>query len=89
MNMNKDQYLPNDFKQALAEHKSVWTCLSRIEEAFVDGNLQEAKLTTCDLLNSLNELEKLQAKKKRHDELEAVVKVLASKGILIGLVKRK
>jgi hypothetical protein len=89
MNMNKGQYLPNDFKQALAEHKAVWTCLSHIEDSFVDGNLQEAKLTACDLLNSLNELDKLKTKKKRHDELEAVVKELASKGILIGLVKRK
>jgi hypothetical protein len=88
-NRYREEYLPQDFQQALAEGQKVWASLSNVENLVIDGKLQEAKLETVELLNSLDALEKLQAKKRRHEKLMAVVEELTSKGILIGFVTRK
>ncbi|MBO0962377.1 hypothetical protein J1P26_21980 [Neobacillus sp. MM2021_6] len=87
--MNKDDFLPEDARKANEEYRAAWTCISRIEEMLMEGNLQEAKLTTVNLLSSLNELEKLQEKKVKRGRLEELVQSIVATGISIEMVSIK
>lgn len=89
MNLTKNSVLPQDTRQAAKEHGAIHSCLSRIEESVFKGNFEEAKLTTCDLLNSIRELERIHERKTRRDHFEDVVRRMQAKGILVEMVVRQ
>jgi hypothetical protein len=86
--VNKDEFLQQDIKKAIAETRAAWTCIGRIEESILNGNLREAKLTASNLLSSLNELENLKDRKVKQDRLEELVHCLIAKGIKLEKVRR-
>jgi hypothetical protein len=81
--VNKDKFLPQDTHTAITEYRAAWTCISRIEECLMKGDLQEAKLTIRDLSKSIIELERLAERKQNHDRFIQVINDLNSKGILV------
>jgi hypothetical protein len=86
--VNKDQFLPQDSKAAIAEYRAAWTCIGRIEESLMKGDLKEAKLTIRDLSKSLRELERLAERKQNHEQLMTFVAELKERGILVSTVAR-
>ncbi|UQD52335.1 hypothetical protein C0971_10160 [Bacillus methanolicus] len=84
--MNRDQFLPQDKKAAIAEYRAAWTCIGRIEESIMKGDIKEAKLTIRDLSKSLLELERLSVKKQSHDRFVELIHELNSKGISAEMV---
>ncbi|EIJ79167.1 hypothetical protein PB1_16459 [Bacillus methanolicus PB1] len=86
--MNKDQFLPQDRPAAIAEYRAVWTCIGRIEESIMKGDLKEAELTIRDLSKSVRELERLAERKQNHEQLMTFVAELKEKGILVSTVVR-
>ncbi|MDF2790484.1 MAG: hypothetical protein K0S80_3585 [Neobacillus sp.] len=87
--MKKDDFLLEDARKANEEYRAAWTCISRVEEMLMEGNLQEAKLTTVNLLSSLNEIEKLNEKKIKGDRLDELVRSLINKGISVERISFK
>jgi hypothetical protein len=83
--MNNNQFLPQDTKEAVAEYRASWTLISRVEESLMKGELGEAKLALNDLSKSIRELERLQSKKERHDELISVIHQLSERGLIVRL----
>lgn len=88
MAIKTEEFLEHDFKKALKEYHAAKSCITRMESKLTAGDLQEAKLTAVDFLNSLSELEKLLTRKENHDRLVQTVESLAVRGIDISLVKR-
>jgi hypothetical protein len=86
--MNRDQFLPKDRPAAIAEIRAAFTCIDRIGDSLVKGDLQEAKLTVSDLSKSIRELERLAERKQNHEQLFAVVADLKERGILVSTVAR-
>ncbi|MDE3837900.1 hypothetical protein C0966_00560 [Bacillus methanolicus] len=86
--MNKDQFLQKDRPTAIAEYRAAWTCIGRIEECLMKGDLKEAKLTISDLSKSLRELERLTERKQNHEQLMTFVAELKERGILVSTVVR-
>ena len=74
MNLTEISVLSSDIKQVAKEHGAIHSCLSRIEESVFKGDFEEAKLTTCDLLNSIRELEKMHQRKLEYDRFLKVAK---------------
>ncbi|WLR54866.1 hypothetical protein LC048_21115 [Mesobacillus subterraneus] len=69
--MNRDQFLERDAANAVSEYRASWTNISRVEESLMKGDLKEAKLAAANLMMSLNELSKLQERKKETDQMVA------------------
>ena len=88
MAIKTEEFLDRDLKKALKEYHAAKSCIARMEGKLTAGDLQEAKLTAVDFLNSLSELEKLLTRKENHDRLVQTVESLAVRGIDISLVKR-
>jgi hypothetical protein len=84
-----EQFLPQDKKVAVSKYRAAWTCIDRIEESLMKGDLKEAKLTISDLSKSLRELELLAERKQSYDRLVQVIQELNSKGILVEKVVLK
>ncbi|MGE8079058.1 hypothetical protein [Peribacillus loiseleuriae] len=74
MDLTKKSVLPQDTKRAAKEHGAIHSCLGRIEKSVFKGDFEEAKLTTCDLLNSIRELEKMHQRKLEYDRFLEVAK---------------
>ncbi|MED4718167.1 hypothetical protein [Bacillus badius] len=63
---------------AIEERKCAHTCLYRMEECLVEGNLDEAERTAFDFLKSIRELKKLQKAKENREQgvlVERVAKI--------------
>ena len=75
-------------QQEINERKCAHTCLYRIEESLVKGDLKEAERTAIDLLKSLRELQRLKEEKADQEQLEKIVQRLKEKGIPVELIAR-
>ena len=87
--MNIADFFEGDIGCAAAEFQAALTCIDRVKEKLMNGDLKEATLTCGDLLKSLNELKKLKVKKAKRDQLETLVQSLVAKGIKIEWAGRK
>ncbi|WP_366160626.1 hypothetical protein ABXS71_17000 [Bacillus infantis] len=90
--MHKKQFLAVDKQKVIAEVKAGLACADRIAEKLVMGDLQEAKLTTVNLLNSIRELELLEQKKVEKDAADSfwhgLIERLESKGVNVAVVMK-
>ncbi|RJS60147.1 hypothetical protein [Bacillus sp. PK3_68] len=72
----------------MKEKQCAHTCLYRIEESLVNGDLKEAERTAIDLLKSLRELQRLEEERADQAQLEKMVQRLKEKGIPAELIAR-
>ncbi|WP_419882761.1 hypothetical protein ACN6MY_03565 [Peribacillus sp. B-H-3] len=86
--MNFQQQLHSELRKEVNEKRCFHTCLSRIEESIMNKDFKEAKLTACDLLNSIRELEKIEVKRKNRKDLNRMVQGLTSLGVRAQLISR-
>ena len=81
--MRKEDFLPEDTREATAEYRAAWTCIERIEENLMQGDLKEAAITCRNLASSINELFKLHQRKFNQDQINQIIKEI----FLVGGIK--
>ncbi|MFD4928374.1 hypothetical protein ACFWMS_05485 [Peribacillus butanolivorans] len=86
--MSLPVFLPQDNKKSISEYRCIYSCLGRIEEKLFKGEFEEVKLSIQDLYLSITELEKMNKRKKSHDQMVEIVNIFSSRGINIELVSR-
>lgn len=86
--MNPDLVHPKDFASALALHDCCHSCLNRARMELTNDNLEEAERWVKEFQRCKRDLDKLIAKKKFYDNLNALAKDLQENGINAEVIKK-
>lgn len=84
---NQSLYLAQDAEKAATELRCVYNLQKKLEMEIAQGDFAQAKLLSVDILNSLNELEFLRARKSNQDKLNQVMVQMKKTGIVSAMVK--
>ncbi|KHD86347.1 hypothetical protein NG54_03230 [Heyndrickxia ginsengihumi] len=84
--MQRTDFLKEDLPMVLAHYECCQSCLIKATEAFHRDDIETAEKRVEEFQRSLNELKRLQEKKRRHDEMERTVSRLLEKGVSVELI---
>jgi len=84
LNINEN-FLPNDQLKAKNEMNCANNCITRMEHSLYEGELEQAKRSAVDFLNSIRELERMQVE---HGQIDDMVKALKDKGVNVEKIYR-
>ncbi|MED5101109.1 hypothetical protein NST77_23050 [Niallia sp. FSL W8-0177] len=86
--MRNNQFLEQDNKKVIAEHRAAMACLSRSEHALMLGDLKKAERYAIDYIKSVRELTRLEQRKVDREKLVEVTERLKSQGVLSAIVMK-
>ncbi|MEK4825158.1 hypothetical protein NSS71_11415 [Niallia sp. FSL W8-0951] len=86
--MEINQFLEQDKKKVIAEHRAAMACLSISEHALMLGDLKKAERYAIDYIKSVRELKRMEQRKVDREKLVEVTERLKSQGILSAIVMK-
>jgi hypothetical protein len=86
--MDITKFREKDLEQALREHLCGIDLIKRIESSFWKEDYQEFKLAIRNLQNTIKEIERLQQRKIKYDQLQDIVMDLRGRGFQVDIASR-